>query len=442
MNQPSAEPSRTAAQPVGYWFENMPVTRVHLVAGLALFATFVFESWEMMILIFNSASIGAEFDLDTAALGSLIGALFLGMIPGALLWGKLADRIGRKRSIILSFALYAPLPLLCALAPNPDVLWWLRFICGLVLSGALVITFPYFEELVPVKVRGTATVYLSAGWPVGLLVAVALTYLMSDLGWRWVIGFSSVSIFWALAIYRWVPESPYWLAEQGRTREADAVIRQLSRESLEPVSRPSQSSGNDNSRFMDIFRGSLVRITVLQTIINFCFSWGYWALTSWMPALLAQRGLSAPEGLGFIAFSAVFMFPGYVTASYLTGKFGRKPVMLVYVAIAAVAGFGFAQSSTINEMYAWNFTLSFFSLGAWGVWNTWMGEIYTTTVRGSGVAWGVSIQRVANSLAPVVIGAMIATSSFVQIVSFISAFLAATFITTLFLPETEGEILH
>jgi putative MFS transporter len=428
---------------VGYWFETMPVTRAHVAAGFALFATFVFESWEMMILIFNSASIGAEFGLDTADLGSLISALFLGMIPGALLWGKLADKIGRKRAIILSFVLYSPLPLLCAMAPDPEVLWWLRFVCGLVLSGALVITFPYFEELVPVKVRGKATVYLSAGWPVGLLVAIALTWLLSDLGWRWVIGFSSVSLFWALAILRWVPESPYWLAEQGRTREADAVIAGLSRGRLKPASKPGQCREKDRgSRFLDIFRHPATRITVLQTVINFCFSWGYWALTSWMPALLAQRGLSTPEGLGFIALSAVFMFPGYITASFLTGRFGRKPVMLVFVAIAALAGFGFARSSSVTEMYAWNFTLSFFSLGAWGVWNTWMGEIYITQIRGAGVAWGVSMQRVANALAPVVIGAMLATSSFLQIVSFISAFLAATFVTAIFLPETEGEILH
>lgn len=431
------------AQPVGHWFEDMPVTRAHVAAGLALFATFVFESWEMMILIFNSASIGAEFGLDTAALGSLIGALFLGMIPGALIWGKVADRIGRKKGIILSFLLYAPLPVLCALAPNPEVLWWLRFICGLVLSGALVITFPYFEELVPVPVRGKATVYLSAGWPVGLLVAVGLTWLMADFGWRWIIGFSAVSLLWALAIWRWVPESPYWLAERGRTDEANAVIHRLSRGALSARTCPTPGAADGSTaQFRDIFRSPLTRVTVLQTVINFCFSWGYWALTSWMPALLAQRGLSAPEGLGFIALSAVFMFPGYISASYLTGRFGRKPVMLVYVAVAAVAGFGFAQSSSVGEMYFWNFTLSFFSLGAWGVWNTWMGELYTTQVRGAGVAWGVSMQRVANALAPVVIGAMLATSSFVQIVSFISAFLAATFLTSIFLPETEGEILH
>jgi putative MFS transporter len=135
------------------------------------------------------------------------------------------------------------------------------------------------------------------------------------------------------------------------------------------------------------------------------------------------------------------MFPGYITASYLTGRLGRKKTMLIYVFVAAIAGFGFANSATINQMYFWNFSLSFFSLGAWGVWNTWMGEIYDTRIRGAGVAWGVSTQRVANAIAPVVIGAMLATSSFLQTVTFISAFLAIAFVTAIFVPVTEGKML-
>ncbi len=465
--------SPASPQPVGYWFTQMPLTRRHWQAGLILFGTFIIESWEMMILILSSASIGAEWGLGTAQIGSLIGALFLGMIPGALIWGRLTDRWGRRACIITSLALYAPLPLLSALASSMEVLWWLRFTGGLVLSGALVVTFPYFEELVPVKSRGRATVYLSAGWPVGLLVAVGVTALLIDAGWRWIIGFSSLAGLWSLALYKWVPESPYWLAEKGRTAEAETVIHWLSNGAVEAQCQPaanieadparaervSESSpatlsieadqgtgeragGLRNSSFFDIFRAPVTRLTVLQTVVNFCFSWGYWAMASWMPTLLAKRGLSAPDGLGFIALSAVFMFPGYISASYLTGRFGRKNTMLAYVFIAAVAGFGFAHSASLAQMYFWNFSLSFFSLGAWGVWNTWMGEIYETRIRGAGVAWGVSMQRVANAVAPAAIGAMLATRSFGETVMFISAFLAATFVTTLFLPETEGKVLH
>jgi len=176
------------------------------------------------------------------------------------------------------------------------------------------VTFPYFEELVPVKVRGRATVYLSAGWPLGVLVAIAITVLLMDLGWRWVIGFSSLVSLWALVIHRHVPESPYWLAERGRADDAGNAINQLAEKTLvtSPVAVP--DAEKQTISFMSIFGRSTIRTTIIQTIINFCFSWGYWGLASWMPTLLAKRGLSAPEGLGFMAVSALFMFPGYISA--------------------------------------------------------------------------------------------------------------------------------
>ncbi len=426
---------------VGHWFERMTLTRAHWIAGLTLFVAFVIESWEMMIIIFSSSAIGAEFGLNNAQIGSLIGAMFLGMIPGALMWGKLSGSLGRKRCMLWSVGLYGLFPLMSAFAPNFETLWWIRFACGIVLSGALVVTFPYFEELVPVKVRGRATVYLSAGWPLGVLVAIAITVLFMDLGWRWVIGFGTLTSAWALVIHKFVPESPYWLVEKGRAKEAVEVINRLAGKTLAHSVAPARASSGEMT-FTRIFQRSQLRTTVIQTVINFCFSWGYWGLASWMPALLAKRGLSAPEGLGFMAISALFMFPGYISASYLTGKYGRKKVMLSYVFMSAVAGFGFANSGSVNEMYAWNFVLSFFSLGAWGVWNTWLGEIYDTKSRGAGTAWGVSAQRVANAAAPVVIGAMLVTSSFAVTVAFISSFLAVTFVAAALLPETEGEALR
>jgi putative MFS transporter len=437
QNQATEAPAKS----VGEWFADMSLTRTHWLAGLTLFMAFVIESWEMMIIIFSSGAIGADFGLDTGQIGSLIGAMFLGMIPGALLWGKLVGTLGRKRCMIWSIGLYGLFPLMSAFAPSFEFLWWVRFVCGIILSGALVITFPYFEELVPVKVRGRATVYLSAGWPVGVLVAISVTVLLMDAGWRWVIGFSSIVALWAIVISKFVPESPYWLAEQGRIDEAKQAISRLSEDKLAATISLVENPSGPRIAFMDIFRGATIRITIVQSVINFCFSWGYWGLASWMPTLLAERGLSAPEGLGFMAISALFMFPGYISASYLTGRYGRKKIMLSYVFISAVAGFGFAQSATISEMYFWNFTLSFFSLGAWGVWNTWLGEIYDTRTRGAGTAWGVSAQRVANAVAPVVIGTMLATSNFMQTVTFISMFLAVTFVAAILLPETEGQTL-
>ncbi|MEM8696417.1 MAG: MFS transporter [Pseudomonadota bacterium] len=425
----------------GYWFEQMPLTRAHWFAGMVIFITFVIEAWEMLILILSAGAIGDEFGLDAGEIGMLISAIFLGMIPGSLIWGKLSTVLGRRNCLVLSIGLYAIFPVISALAPSYEFLWWTRFFAGVVLSGALVVSFPLFMELLPVNVRGRATVLLSAGWPVGTLVAVGVTALFADMGWRIVLGFSASAALWAMAIYMFVPESAYWLAERGRSKDAADTVSRLAAGAVRP-DRIGKTPGLDEEMpFFDIFRGPIFPITLLSTIVNFCFAWGYWGMTSWLPELLSTRGLSAGEGLSFIALSALFMFPGYFAASYFTGRWGRKKVMVIFVAFSTIAGIGFATSANLTQMYVWNFTLSFFSLGAWGIWNTWLGEIYDTATRGPGTAWGIMSQRVANTAAPVAIGFVLAATGFVQTILFISLFLAITFVAAAFLPETEGRRL-
>jgi len=429
-----------AAKPVGLWFEDMPLTRHHWFAGATLFVAFVIEAWEMMILILNSGAVAKDLNLGTEQLGFLISAMFLGMIPGSILWGRLSDIFGRKKSLIASIGLYAIFPILSANAQSFEILWVVRFLCGVVISGSLVVTFPYLTELLPSRRRGQGTVFLSAGWPLGMLGAIAATALLADAGWRTALGINCIFGLWVFAIWKYVPESPYWLAEKGHTSGADTIIAQISGGTVQAKSVPSPEATAKTS-FFSIFGRGLLSLTALQTLVNFCFAWGYWGLTSWLPALLAERGLSGGEGLVFLATSALFMFPGYIAASFLTGRFGRKKVMASFVLGATIAGFGFAYSTNESQLYLWNICLSFFSLGAWGVWNTWLGELYATNVRGQGVAWGVMMQRVANSVAPIAIGSVIAVGGFLTTVIFISAFLLMTFAICLFLQETEGVAL-
>jgi len=176
--------------------------------------------------------------------------------------------------------------------------------------------------------------------------------------------------------------------------------------------------------------------------VNFAFSWGYWGLQTWLPTLLQQRGLTLPESYGFIALSAVCMFPGYVAASFLTGRLGRKKVMIAFVVASALAGYGFANASSLTSLYFFNFVLAFFSLGAWGVWDTWNSELYPTRIRVVGSSWGVVAQRIANTFAPAMVGVLVArATSFNTTVTFVNMFLVVTAVLAVFLPETEGHDL-
>jgi putative MFS transporter len=248
---------------------------------------------------------------------------------------------------------------------------------------------------------------------------------------------------WIWIVYRWVPESPYWSAEVGRQEEAKRAIAYLSggKMLLAQHVRLRHESAKKSALFA-IFRRPSLRVTAVQFGVNFCYSWGFWGLQSWMPTLLQERGLNVPQSNSFIIFTACSMVPGYLAAASLTGRYGRKKVMVAFVGISACAGFGFAMVNSLTLLYASTFLLSFFSLGGWGVWDTWLAELYPTTNRTAGYGFGVFAQRLSNTIAPSVTGFIIARStSFGLTVECIDVFLVATVLLVLLLPETEGHAL-
>jgi MFS transporter, putative metabolite:H+ symporter len=432
----------TGRQQVGKVFESVPFTAEHWKAGFALFFAFVIEAWELLIIVYASGAISKEFKLGPVEVGALLSAVFLGMIPGSLIWGPISDRIGRQRTAIWSLVGYGVVSLASAFAPNYPLLYALRFGAGLLMAGIFVITFLYFEELLPVRSRGKATVYLASGWPVGTLISVGVSVALLPLGWRWVIALSSLAALWALVIWKWVPESPYWLAARGRSDDAGRVIERLSQGRLQVGGELAVEKHRMGS-LRELFGPGFAVLTIVQLLLNFCFSWGYWGLQTWLPTLLQERGLGDMASLQFVAIAAVFQIPGYVSASFLTSRFGRKKVFIVYVILAAIGGFAFAFAGSLWQLYLGSFVLSFFSLGAWGVWDTWIGELYPSAIRGVGYSWGVMGQRVANTVAPTVIGFLVARAAgFAATVAMIDVFLVATALLAFYFRETEGEDLR
>ena len=440
----TSEIPSTSTLQVGDVFLDVPLTREHLKCCLALFFVFAIEAWEMMIIVYTAPLIATELTLETLAVGNLISSMFIGMLLGSLVWGKVAERFGRKRAIIWSLSLYGLISFASAFAPDYASLYGLRLLSGVAAVGMMVVTFAHFQELLPVRYRGALTVYLASGWPIGMLLALGATVWFLPYGWRTIILVSSMAGLWALVVARWVPESPYWLAGVDQQPEARAVIKRLSRGAISlPETCQLHVDQTAQGHQRELFAGALRKVSALQIIVNFTFSWGYWGLQTWLPTLLQQRGLSLPQSYGFIALSALCMIPGYITASYLTHRLGRKKVIIGFISAAVVAGYGFANAHTLAMLYLSNFALAFFSLGAWGVWGTWIGELYPTRLRAIGYGWAIFAQRVANILAPSLIGALVAYgSSFNLTTTLINAFMLITVLLVVFIPETEGKTLR
>jgi putative MFS transporter len=446
MEAVTAEPGSSARTPipVGEFFDRMPLTSRHWALGIALFVSFVIEAWEMMVLVLSGAQISASLHLTMNQMGSLLGSLYFGMVPGCILWGKFTDRIGRKRAIVWSLALYGVCSLASAFSPSFTILWAMRFISGIALSGVAVAPFILMEELLPTRHRGRGAVLLAAGWPVGLLLAITVVHTLRGYGWHVVLAVSSLVGFWAILVERLVPESPYWTCSKGRPAEAYETLQWLAKGRL-PALAESQRlfvDDHDSASFAHLFGRDLLRRSLTQFGVNTLFTASTWALATWLPELLQRRGFTQQQGDWFIALTCIPMLPGYISAAWVTSRVGRKVSMGAYLLLASIAGFGLAFSPSLALVYASAAAYYFFNQGAWGIWDTWMGEFYPTAVRGVGYSAGLVVQRLANGAAPIVIAIMLAHQiSFSGALVLVSSLLVASLLLTLLLPETEGRAL-
>jgi putative MFS transporter len=309
------------------------------------------------------------------------------------------------------------------------------------------VTFPYFMELLPLKRRGQATVALSMGFPVGTLLCIAVSLLFGSTTWRIVALIAAFAAVWALAVWKWLPESPYWLVKRGRQDEAKSVLHDLGAEIppnqeliLDPEDAGEAGRADDAKT---VVKMNTTWLMTLLLVISFCYNWGYWGLQSWLPVLLQDKGLTVSGSLGFVALSQLFAVPGYLLAAWSTKRFGRRWVFFTFAVGATVGALLFGTASGSFQMYLGNIMFSFFILGSWGIWNTWSGEALPTKIRGVGYAASTAALLLSSAVAVPVVGAMMdAGWSSALVVGSIAAFMAVAVVLSFWMPETEGRTLR
>src|SRR5688500_11168861 len=198
-------------------------TRFHRNAVLVTGAAWTFVAMEILLVGFTVPLFTEIWGLSGSYAGWIAASALGGSLLGSVVLGRLADRIGRRRIFQASILWYAVFTALTALAWGPGSLSAFRFLAGIGLGGMLVVDPSMLAEYLPPQKRGRYLVLLDFFWPVGLLIAIGLSWVFLDrLGgaWRWLFVAAALPAFLAYVVRRALPESPYWLARQGRLAEA------------------------------------------------------------------------------------------------------------------------------------------------------------------------------------------------------------------------------
>lgn len=382
------------------------------------------DAMDVMLYAFALGAIRDEFGLSGAQAGALASVTLLSSAFGGIGFGILADRYGRARMLQVAILVYSLCTALTATAGSVLALVLWRTLVGIGLGGEWSAGSVLVAETWPTAHRGKAIGIMQSGWAVGYMLAAGLAALvMPRFGWRPLFLVGVVPALLAFWIRRHVPEPPQW--------------------------RPGAKTASPFRGIREMFRGALLRRTLIATGIATFLMFAYWGLFTWVPSFLAAPidqggvGMGVVRSTGWIIPMQIGALAGYLSFGFLADRFGRRPVFLVFVlsAAALVPVYGAAATSPIVLMLLGP-AIGFFGHGYFSVFGSMLAELYPTAIRATAQGLCYNSGRAVSALAPMTIGAIADVHGLGPALGTTALFFVGAGILMMRLPETKGRDLE
>ncbi|GKU83764.1 MFS transporter [Niallia sp. NCCP-28] len=346
------------------------------VAGLG----WMFDAMDVGMLSFIIAALQADWNLSVKEMGWIGSVNSIGMAVGALVFGMMADRVGRKNVFIITLLLFSIASGLSAFTTSLALFLILRFIIGMGLGGELPVASTLVSESVPTDKRGRVVVLLESFWAFGWLLAAIISYfVIPKYGWEIALLISVLPAFYALYLRLNLPDSPQYLKVEKKQK-------------LSPMESIKTVWAKENAKQ-----------TTMLWILWFCVVFSYYGMFLWLPSVMVMKGFSLIKSFEYVLIMTLAQLPGYALAAYLIERIGRKFVLVFFLIGTAISALLFGTADTTIALMIAGILLSFFNLGAWGALYAYTPEQYATKVRGTGVGMAASFGRIGGVLGPLLV---------------------------------------
>jgi putative MFS transporter len=405
------------------------------------------DAMQVLAVGFTGAAIAKTFGLTIPQALQTGTLFFLGMLIGAAVFGRLADKYGRRRVLLITVACDAVFGLLSAFAPSFGVLLALRFMTGVAVGGTLPVDYAMMAEFLPAKNRGRWLVMLEGFWAVGTVIIALAAWATSLAGvedaWRYIFVVTAAPALIGIWLRLWVPESPMHLLKSGRPEEAKSVMNRVLRRNGKPELPPKARLEAPLMVTGEKLLSSNLRQRTLTTLaIWFLVSVSYYGIFTWIPAKLAGDGFGFVRGYGFLVVVALAQLPGYALAAYGVETWGRKKTLIAFLFISAAACVLFTVANSSAVVGSSILIMSFALLGTWGALYAFTPELYPTGLRASGMGAAGAMARLGGLLAPSALALVISQSFYVAVALFAGLLALAGIIAFFIDVETRQKALN
>lgn len=397
--------------------DRLPYGPFHRRVLVCAVVVFLFEVGDQTAAGMVAPSLPERLHTNLDGVAFVISSMYLGLLVGSIIAGR-GDRHGRRQMLTWGIVLMSVFSGLSALSVNVPMLVGIRFIAGIGLGLTYISMIVYLTEVFPPRRRAFG---LGLGIGCGAVGSIGLTHLaravipMGEHGWRVLFALGILGLI-GLPTIRAIPESPRWLAAEGREEEAEAVLGAIERD-LErrsgaplpvPVPAPLEASETErDGRPGELWRGRLLFGMVMVMIVWVCHSLGMQIMNSWTPTLLGMRGFTPDEAL---SMSSTMLY-GTVFGSAVTVVFGhrfpRRAGIVGFLSVAAVAMAVFGLATNQVAIVLAGVVVQFTVGTGLPMIAAYAAEQFPTDLRARGSGIGYSVGRLTNVIAPFTIAGVL-----------------------------------
>lgn len=374
------------------------------------------EFFDMFLIGFVVSLLTTPWHLTGLEAGVILSFSGLGTVVGSIMWGRLADKIGRRKTFFWCIVLFTAFTFLSVLTPDRG--WWmlaiLRVGVGIGVGGLNISSIPYVQEFMPAKRRGLLAGLASVFIPLGLLLGAQAQQWLGDLiGWRGLIALGVLPVFLLLWLRR-VPESPRFLQVQGRpgkAREAFAWALEIPTADVGPLPTVKHHA---KGSFRLLVRKYPKQLAIVA-LGSFCFILGSFTVQSWGQTLLKDGfGYTASTVGALFTWVAIGDMLGRLSSAWLADRIGRRWVMLSFGLLGALGCLIAADAQSGGTFFAGVLITMIFGDGAFGILNAFAAEQFPNEIRATGLGLGYGIGATAKVMGPALMGALVGGSMIKQ----------------------------
>jgi benzoate transport len=388
--------------------DEAPMGQLQIAAIILCILLNALDGFDVLAISFASPGIASEWGIDRAALGLVLSMELIGMAVGSVLLGNLADRIGRRPTILLCLVVMAGGMAAATLAFNVVSLSAIRLVTGLGIGGMLACTNAMVAELSSARARSLAVAIMAAGYPVGAILGGSVASQLLVAGdWRDIFLFGGIvtALFLPLSWFL-LPESIGFLLQK---RPADALARinrQLARMGHAPAETlPPVDAAAPKPSFAALFGPGLARTTILLTLAYFCHIMTFYFILKWVPKIVVDMGFAPSAAGGVLVWANVGGLLGALLLSLLSWRMSVRALIIVAMLCSSVMVTLFGQGQTTLAGLSLIAAAAGFctNAGVVGLYAL-IAQSFPTAVRAGGTGIVIGIGRGGAALGPILAG--------------------------------------